>query len=90
MSLHLQPVQVATGSSDHEGLLVFRDGYLVALLVRLSDEHGAEAGKWFLEAGFGRVDNPKSPLFTSLDDAQAWIAHQLATPLRMYGSGLIP
>jgi hypothetical protein len=39
MSLQLQPVQVATGSSDHESQLVFSDGFLVAVLVRLSDQH---------------------------------------------------
>lgn len=78
MNLRLQPVLVATGSDDGEGQLVFHDHALVAVLTHLSDEHEAEAGKWFLEAGFGRVDDPNPPLFTSLDDAQAWIAHQLA------------
>ena len=46
MNLRLQPVQVATGSSDTESHLVFADGFLVAVLVHLSDEHEAEAGQW--------------------------------------------
>jgi hypothetical protein len=78
MSLHLQPVHVATGSNDTESHLVFSDGFLVAVLVHLSDEHGADAGKWFLEAGFGRLDHPNPPKFTDLDGAQAWIEQRLA------------
>lgn len=42
MSLRLQPVQVATKSDDTESLLVFTDGFLVAVLVRLSDQHEEE------------------------------------------------
>ncbi|KQQ13696.1 hypothetical protein ASF56_24465 [Methylobacterium sp. Leaf122] len=78
MNLRLQPVQVATGSDDQESQLVFHEGFLVAVLVRLSDEHGADIGKWFLETGFGRVDDPNPPIFADLDEAQAWITSQLA------------
>ncbi|MBX9933930.1 MAG: hypothetical protein K2Y56_20810 [Methylobacterium sp.] len=78
MSLHLQPVHVGTGSHDIESHLVFADGYLVAVLVQLSDEHDDEAGMWFLEAGFGRVDHPNPPTFANLDKAQAWIERRLA------------
>ncbi|KQP31058.1 hypothetical protein ASF49_10765 [Methylobacterium sp. Leaf104] len=78
MIMKLQPVQVATGSSDRESRLVFEDGLLVAVLVQLSSEHDSEAGHWFLEAGFGRVDDPHAPIFADLDEAQAWIARQLS------------
>ena len=78
MSLHLQPVRIATGSRDEEGQLVFADNRLVAVLVRLSDEHGDDADMWFLEAGFGRVDHPHPPKFVDLEEAQAWIADQLS------------
>jgi hypothetical protein len=77
MSLRLQPVQVATGSDDAESQLVFADGFLVAVLVRLSEQHEDDAGKWFVEAGFGRVDDLNAPLFASLDKAQGWIEQQL-------------
>jgi hypothetical protein len=76
MNLHLQPVQVATGSYDTEGQLVFADGFLAAVLVRLSDFHESMAGMWFLEAGFGRVDTPTRPTFSDLDEAQDWIEQQ--------------
>ena len=79
MNLQLQPVQVATGSKDTESQLVFADGFLVAVLVRLSEEHADEAGRWYLEAGFGPVDDPHPPTFASVHEAQAWITHRLAS-----------
>ncbi|MHB2210702.1 hypothetical protein [Methylobacterium sp. CM6257] len=78
MSLRLQPVQVATGSADQDSHLVFHDGFLVAVLVCLSDEHEDAAGKWFLEAGFGRVNTAAPPTFADLDEAQGWIEQRLA------------
>jgi len=78
MNLRLQPVQVATGSDDQESRLVFQDGFLVAVLVQLSKAHGSDAGKWFLEVGFGRVDNLNAPNFADLEEAQSWIMGQLA------------
>jgi hypothetical protein len=76
MSLQLQPVQVATGSDDCESQLVFADGFLVAVLVHLSNQH-EEAGMWFLEAGFGLISGPEQPPFADLDAAQAWISQRL-------------
>ena len=77
MNLRLQPVQVATGSDDQESRLVFADGFLAAILVQLSDQHAEDAGKWFLEAGFGRVDDYRAPILADLDAAQAWIKARL-------------
>jgi len=78
MSFHLQPVHVGTDSHDTESQLVFADGFLVAVLVHLAEEHGADEGKWYLEAGFGRVSHPNPPMFNDLDVAQAWIEQRLA------------
>ncbi|WP_329618792.1 hypothetical protein [Methylobacterium ajmalii] len=47
------------------------------MLVRLSEDHGVDEGRWFLEAGFGRVDDQGQPTFADLDEAQAWIQHRL-------------
>ncbi|KQP89391.1 hypothetical protein [Methylobacterium sp. Leaf117] len=77
MSLHLQPVQLATGSEDSESHLVFADGLLVAILVHLSDMHEEDAGKWYLEAVFGPTWGREHPSFVDLDAAQAWIASRL-------------
>lgn len=78
MSLQLQPVRLASGSDDTEAQLVFVDGGLTAVLVRLSDVHGEAAGMWFLEAGFGSISVRAPPTFVNLDEAQDWIAGRLA------------
>ena len=82
MSLHLQPVGVALGNTNMEGQLVFKDGLLVAVLVRLSDEYEEDAGKWFLEAGFGPVETTHGSVFADLDVAQSWIEQRLALALQ--------
>ncbi len=76
MTLHLQSVRVATGH-DEEGVLVFdAENRLVAVLVRLGPLH-ENAGEWFLEAGFGSVDDMLHPTFATLDEAQDWILERL-------------
>jgi hypothetical protein len=78
MSLHLQPVQVGTGSHDTESHLVFADGGLIAVLVHLSEAHDEQAGMWFPEAWFGPGHGSNQPPFVSLDKAQDWIEERLA------------
>ena len=78
MTLRLQPVQVATGCHDTESQLVFARGFLVEVLVHLSDDHEDLSGRWFLEAGFGPVSSAIQPTFTDLDEAQTWIEQRLA------------
>lgn len=78
MSLDLQPVRVETGTDDEEGCLVFADGRLVAVLVRLSDQHDGLAGQWYHEHGFGpALDEPAHPVFPTLEAAQDWIDERL-------------
>ena len=79
MSLHVQPIRIATGH-DEEGMLVLtEDNRLAAVLVRLSDHNEIAPGEWFLETGFGHfLDGPDHPTFPNLDDAQDWITQRLA------------
>lgn len=77
MALTLQPVLVASGE-EGDGCLVYLDGWLVAVLVRLSDNHAELAGAWFLEKGFGVLDGPEPPVFQTLEIAQAWVVERLA------------
>jgi hypothetical protein len=73
-----QPMPVMTGSDDREGCLMFSDGQLVAVLVRLADEiHADQRGSWFVEAGFGPCRTAAPPTFDDLDAAQLWIRRQL-------------
>lgn len=76
MTLSLQPVRIRTDSSDEEGQLVMAEGLLVAILIQLSADHGAEAGHWFLEVGFGNLGYPRPAPFLDLTDALAWITTQ--------------
>ena len=76
MKLTTTPVQVATGH-DEEGCLVFGDDHLLAVLVRLSNEHKDVAGQWFLEAGFGALDRQDHRIFADLKAGLDWIASRL-------------
>ena len=74
-----QMVQIDTGSPDAEGCVLLADGRLIAVLVRLDDMHGPDlSGKWFLEHGFGALDQPDHPVFDDLDAAEDWISSRLA------------
>jgi hypothetical protein len=73
MPLMLQPVRIETGGPDEDGYLVFADGRLVAVLVRLSEQHEDAAGLWYYEHGFGPYDGPAHPVFPTLEAAQDWI-----------------
>lgn len=75
--IEFQPVRMVM-ESDGEGRLVFADGRLAAVAVRLSTEHGALAGRWFLEAAFGSCQTPVSPTFADLDALGDWVQGCLA------------
>jgi hypothetical protein len=79
-SFTYQPVQLAEGTPDREGLLVFWGADLLAVLVRLSPEtHDGQGGLWFLEAGFGACADKSSPLFRTPQDAEPWFGQQIST-----------
>lgn len=75
MSLTFQPTRVGTGS-DEDGMLVFFEERLVAVLVHLGEDNEIAPGQWFVEAGFGRIGLDQ-PLFPDLDDASAWLLDRL-------------
>ena len=76
--LTLTPVRVGTDTEDEDGRLVFARDLLVAVLVRLAEKH-ENAGDWFLEHGFGRLDVPVSPTFSNLQAAEIWIVGRLSS-----------
>lgn len=77
-----QPVQLAKGTPDREGLLVFWGADLLAVLVRLSPEtHDSQGGLWFLEAGFGAGADKWPPQFSSPEAAEPWFAEQRSKAL---------
>jgi len=73
--LSFQAVILDSSSPDQEGRLVFRDGRLLAVITRLSDIHPELAGRWFVEATFGRVPIVHPPAFETIDEFEGWITN---------------
>ena len=71
-----QPVKISIAGAQ-DARLAFVDEALVAVLVRLPSGHGDEAGRWFLETGYGGVDGVAHPTFADLEEARLWIAGRL-------------
>lgn len=77
VELVLQPIQVWISSSEREGRLAMAGGRLLALLVKLEEDDG-DAGKWFLEIGFGPAA-ARSMMFDALPDAENWLRERAAS-----------
>jgi hypothetical protein len=76
MKIRFQPVRVDLGE-EGDGLLVLRDEVMVGLLVRLCAEHGRQTGHWFLEVGFGPLQDALDPTFADVSAAERWIRTRL-------------
>ncbi|WP_260597884.1 hypothetical protein [Sphingomonas endolithica] len=58
---------------DHEGVVVFDGNVLVAVLARLSADHGDDAGRWSIEFLPGHEGERLPDPFADLPDAARWI-----------------
>ena len=75
-----QPVKVLVDGHDSEGKLIFADGQLSAVIVRLDGEaHTPDhKGHWHMEAGFGKCDaRVAPPTFGTPEEAGAWVRRRL-------------
>ena len=67
-----------------DGLLIYSNDALAAVVSRLDTEDAAEhyeAGRWFMEAGFGDcgiLKHGKPASFASVEEVTAWVDAQLA------------
>lgn len=69
--IRVEPVSLPDQFGDDEGMLVFRDDVLLAVLSRLGDLHGDMEGRWHIEAYFAGLKDPVMPdTFESLDEAK--------------------
>lgn len=67
-------LQVRTGSADSNGMLMFLDDHLIAVLVELTDEiHGDARGRWALENTFGLFNLSAPETFASIEQAWDWL-----------------
>jgi hypothetical protein len=75
LDISFQPMRVLIDGHDSEGRLILADSQLAAVIVRLDGEtHNPEhKGLWHLEAGFGKCNIRKRPLFKTPDEAGAWV-----------------
>jgi hypothetical protein len=67
------PIQVATKIEILDAKLFFVEGALVAVVSQLSAAHNSHAGRWFIEAAFGRLNPKDMQTFASLDDVEHFI-----------------
>lgn len=77
MRIRLEPVNIG-GLEGGVGLLAFCDDRLVAVVVKLGEAQAENAGLWFVEKAFGRLDRTQHPLFAEVEDLRAWIAAEMA------------
>ena len=75
--IEFQDVKVAA-REEGGGVLVMVDGWLIAVLVRLSSHHGDRSGHWFLESGYGRFSEAGQTTFRTLSCAKDWFVRHLA------------
>lgn len=72
MTIEFKAVTLDSGTHDNQGMLVFRDGRLMAVLSCLSDIHGAKEGQWFVEMTFTAECELTGQTFGSLGEAEIW------------------
>lgn len=80
LDITYQPVQVLIDGHDSEGRLIFANGQLTAVIVRLDGEaHSPDhKGRWHLEAGFGKCNVNQGLLFVVLEAAGGWVRETLS------------
>jgi len=74
MNLSRQPVTLDANTPDQEGLLVFREGRLLAVLSCLGDIHTDLQGHWFIEATFGTMPKQSPLTFETIAHFEEWLS----------------
>lgn len=72
-----QPVEVAVAGQT-EGRLVFVDGKLAVVLVKLDIKQNELDGRWYAEAAFNGLERMSEHTFNDLPAVVAWIETRLA------------
>lgn len=71
MTVSFETVTLDAGE-DEEGMMLLRDGRLLAILCRLGPSHDELQGRWFVEAAFGDHGLRTGITFGDLAEAEAW------------------
>jgi len=75
VTLTVQHVRLGN-ADDQDGVLVYDENVLVAVLARLTPKHGVLSGRWLLECGFG-VKLDGDDVFVDLPTACSWIEERM-------------
>jgi hypothetical protein len=70
-----QPVEVAVAGQT-DGRLVFVDGKLAAVLIKLGVSQNELEGRWYAEAAFNGLERMSDHTFQDLQAVAAWIDTQ--------------
>jgi hypothetical protein len=78
-NISCQAARIAARSGNEDGLLIFADHVLMAVVSHLQKSVSGEMrSHWFLEAGFGACETRSDPPeFESPDEAQKWVSDRL-------------
>lgn len=67
-------VRIAAESGHEDGMLLFVNGSLMAIVTHLHHSVTDEfAGRWFVEAGFGPCSYRRPELFDTAEQAKRWV-----------------
>jgi hypothetical protein len=73
--VRFEAVTLAGDFGDEQGVLVFVDDSLFAVLSRLGEIHGELQGQWYIEAYFGSTQlNVPHDTFATLEEAELRLA----------------
>lgn len=76
-SIRFEPVTLDTCFGDNDGMLVYCENRLLAVLSCLGPLHDELAGQWFIEASFRQLAVSSSTTFETLDHVEAIIRQAL-------------
>jgi hypothetical protein len=71
MALEVKPVRLGL-PGDNGGMLLFKDGALIAILAQLGPHHDQHEGWWHVEAVFDPSLDGVHPNFADLDAARRY------------------
>jgi hypothetical protein len=77
VNVSFQPVLLRIYAHAAEGRLVYGDDELCAIVGLLGSDQ-EDSGRWFVEAGLGRLAHPLPPTFGDLDEVASWVRSGLA------------
>lgn len=75
--IRFEPITIDTCSGDNDGMLVYCEDRLLAVLSCLGPLHDELAGRWFIEASFRELAVSSSTTFETLDHFEAIVRKAL-------------